>query len=118
MTYNVPEGSVRERTDETFYVVHGELECLDGGKMFTASASDVVFLPRGTVHRLRNPGIQPARLVFIYTPGGVESVFAEGGDEPQPGVGVKLFDPPMSSVIYRSARPVPAGQDNHGEASA
>jgi choline dehydrogenase-like flavoprotein len=32
------------------------------------------------------------------------------------GVGANLFDHPMSGVVYRSARPVPAGQNNHGEA--
>jgi mannose-6-phosphate isomerase-like protein (cupin superfamily) len=88
-----PPPHVHERTDETFYVVHGELEFLDGDKVFTALAGDAVFLPRGTVHRFRNPGIQPARLVFIYTPGGVEGVFAEGGDEPQPGVQVQPRGP-------------------------
>jgi choline dehydrogenase len=33
-----------------------------------------------------------------------------------PGVGAGLFDHPMSGIVYRSARPVPAGQNNHGEA--
>jgi choline dehydrogenase len=33
-----------------------------------------------------------------------------------PGVGAGLFDHPMSGLVYRSARPVPAGQANHGEA--
>jgi choline dehydrogenase-like flavoprotein len=32
-----------------------------------------------------------------------------------PGVGANLFDHPMSGVVYSSARPVPAGQNNHGE---
>jgi choline dehydrogenase len=32
------------------------------------------------------------------------------------GVGANLFDHPMSGVVYRSAQPVPAGQNNHGEA--
>jgi choline dehydrogenase len=33
-----------------------------------------------------------------------------------PGVGANLFDHPMSGVVYRSAQPLPAGQNNHGEA--
>jgi choline dehydrogenase len=33
-----------------------------------------------------------------------------------PGVGANLFDHPMSGVVYRAAQPVPAGQNNHGEA--
>jgi mannose-6-phosphate isomerase-like protein (cupin superfamily) len=88
-----PAPHIHERTDETFYVVNGELEFLDGDKTFTASAGDVVFLPRGNVHRFHNPGVQPARLVFIYTPGGAEGLFVEGGDEPQPGVQVQPWGP-------------------------
>jgi choline dehydrogenase len=33
-----------------------------------------------------------------------------------PGVGANLFDHPISGVVYRSIRPVPPGQNNHGEA--
>jgi choline dehydrogenase len=33
-----------------------------------------------------------------------------------PGVGANLFDHPVSDVVYRSARPVPAGRNNHGDA--
>jgi choline dehydrogenase-like flavoprotein len=32
-----------------------------------------------------------------------------------PGAGANLFDHPMSGVVYRSAQPVPAGHNNHGE---
>ena len=88
-----PAPHIHDRTDETFYVVDGELEFLDGDKTFTASAGDVVFLPRGNVDRFHNPGIQPARLVFIYTPGGAEGLFVEGGDEPRPGVQVQPWGP-------------------------
>ena len=58
-----------ERTNETFYVVGGVLEFLNGDQTFTAAAGDVVFLPRGNVPRFHNPGIQPAKIVFMYTPG-------------------------------------------------
>jgi quercetin dioxygenase-like cupin family protein len=75
-----------ERTDETFYLIDGELEFLRGDSTFTASAGDAVFLPRGVLHRFCNPGIRPAKLLFIYTPGGAEGLFVEGGDEPVPGV--------------------------------
>ncbi|TCN40079.1 cupin domain [Kribbella orskensis] len=61
-----PPPHIHERTDETFYMVNGELEFLSGDETFTASSGDVVFLPRGNVHRFHNPGIRPATLVFIY----------------------------------------------------
>jgi hypothetical protein len=35
--------------------------------------------------------IQPAKLVLIYTPGGAEGMFVEGGDKPQPGVQVQRW---------------------------
>ena len=88
-----PAPHVHERTDETFYLVQGELEFRSGDKTFTASGGDVVFLPRGIVHGFHNAGIQPAKLVFIYTPGGAEGLFVEGGDEPQPGVQVQPWGP-------------------------
>jgi choline dehydrogenase len=33
-----------------------------------------------------------------------------------PGVGENLHDHPITNIIYRSARPIPAGTNNHGEA--
>ena len=33
-----------------------------------------------------------------------------------PGVGSNLHDHPITNVVYRSARPVPAARNNHGEA--
>jgi mannose-6-phosphate isomerase-like protein (cupin superfamily) len=88
-----PPPDVHERTDETFYVVNGELEFLDGHRRFTASTGAVVFLPRGNVHRFYNPGIQLAKLGFIYTPCGAEGMFVEGGDKPEPGVQVQPWGP-------------------------
>lgn len=32
----------------------------------------------GMTHRFHNPGIQPAKMVFICTPGGPESLFHRG----------------------------------------
>ena len=72
-----PVPHVHPGTDETFYLIAGELEFLQGNQVFTAAAGDVVFIPRGMTHRFTNPGIQPARMIFIYTPGGAEGLFTE-----------------------------------------
>jgi len=88
-----PAPHVHAATDETFYLVGGELEFLDGDRVFIARTGDVVHIPRGTVHRFVNPGIQPAKLLFVYTPGGAEGLFVEGGDEPLPGVQVQPWGP-------------------------
>ncbi|QIQ01932.1 cupin domain-containing protein [Streptomyces liangshanensis] len=88
-----PAPHVHAATDETFYLISGELEFLDGDRVFTARTGDVVHLPRGTVHRFTNAGIQPAKLLFVFTPGGAEGLFVEGGDPPLPGVQVQPWGP-------------------------
>lgn len=88
-----PVPHVHHSTDETFYLISGELEFLQGDRVLTAGTGDVVFCPRGITHRFHNPGIQPARMIFIYTPGGPEGLFIEAGDEPQPGVQVQPWGP-------------------------
>jgi mannose-6-phosphate isomerase-like protein (cupin superfamily) len=88
-----PVPHVHPRTDETFYMISGELEFLQGDKTLTAGPGDLVYIPRGLTHRFHNPGIQPARMIFTYTPGGAEGLFIEVGDQPQPGVQVQPWGP-------------------------
>ncbi|MFE5028316.1 cupin domain-containing protein [Streptomyces sp. NPDC056656] len=88
-----PAPHVHVHTDETLYLVSGELEFLDGDREFTARTGDLVFCPRGNTHRFTNTGLHPAKLVFMYTPGGAEGLFVEGGDEPRPGVQVQPWGP-------------------------
>jgi quercetin dioxygenase-like cupin family protein len=87
-----PIAHAHTRTDEAFYVLSGELEILDGARTFTAGTGDFVFIPRGIRHRFKNTGVHSARLLFLFTPGGEESVF-KYGDEAQPG-----HPPPAWSV--------------------
>jgi quercetin dioxygenase-like cupin family protein len=60
--------------DETFYLLAG----------------DLVHIPRGTRHRFRNLGKHTARMIFLFTPGGVEQAFldhaleARDGEKPPP----------------------------------
>jgi glyoxylate utilization-related uncharacterized protein len=72
--------------------VSGELELLTSDRIFTACSGDFIFVPRGNRHRFRNTGLHTAKLLFMYTPGGVEELFVEGGDEPQPGVAPPAWD--------------------------
>jgi quercetin dioxygenase-like cupin family protein len=98
MEATVPPGGgpvphIHPKTDETFYLIAGELEFLQGDRVITAKAGDLVFCPRGITHRFTNTGIQPARMVFVYTPGGPEGLFIEVGDEPVPGTQVQPWGP-------------------------
>ncbi|MGW7352130.1 cupin domain-containing protein [Streptomyces sp. NPDC054784] len=88
-----PGPHVHPYADETFYLVSGELEFLDGDRVFTAGPGDAVHIPRGTVHRFLNRGVHTAKLLFCYTPGGGEGLFAEGGDAPRAGEQAPLWGP-------------------------
>lgn len=95
---SVPPGSgpvahTHADQDETFYMQSGKLEFLDGDKLFTAGPGDIVFIPRTIRHRFKNVGLHTAKMLFIYTPGGSEGLFVEGGDEPEPGVQVQAWGP-------------------------
>jgi choline dehydrogenase len=81
-----------------------------GTDVFSTGCSGEVVLTAGTVgsaQLLLTSGIGP--------PSHLRGVGVEVAAD-LPGVGANLFDHPMSGVVYRSAQPVPAGQNNHGEA--
>ncbi|MEN3615734.1 cupin domain-containing protein [Plantactinospora sp. ZYX-F-223] len=71
--------------DEAFYLLIGELEFLNGDETFVAGPGDFVFIPRGNRHRFKNISTQPAKMLFLFTPGGHEGTFIDIGDDPQPG---------------------------------
>lgn len=72
--------------DETVVILSGELTFRVEDRTFTAQSGATVFVPRGHLHRFVNTGIRPARMIFVYTPGGPEKLYVEGGEQPQPGV--------------------------------
>ena len=81
-----------------------------GAETFTAACQGEVVLAAGTVgtpQLLMLSGIGPrAHLREL----GIDVV------SDLPGVGRNLHDHPMSGIVYQSARPVPQGMNNHGEA--
>jgi quercetin dioxygenase-like cupin family protein len=79
--------------DETFSLLSGRLEFLDGDRTFVAGPGDLVYVPRGSRHRFLNVGEQHATMLFMFTPGGPEGLFIEGGDEPVPGAQVQPWGP-------------------------
>ena len=70
----------------------GPLEFLDGDRTFTARSGDFIFVSRGHRHRFTNTGLHTTKLLFMFTPGGVEELFFKSGDEPQPGVATPAWD--------------------------
>lgn len=73
------------REDEAFYLLDGVLEVTAGEKTTVVRTGDFVYLPRGTAHWFRNPGVNAARALILATPGGFEEFFTEAGIPARPG---------------------------------
>ncbi|GAA4578968.1 hypothetical protein GCM10023194_03320 [Planotetraspora phitsanulokensis] len=93
-----PEAHVHNDHDETFFLMSGELEFLDGGDTFTARAGDFIHVPRGTRHRFKNNGLHAVKMIFLFTPGGPDEGFIDLFPKAVPG---ELPGPPTEEQIER-----------------
>jgi mannose-6-phosphate isomerase-like protein (cupin superfamily) len=59
-------------------VIGGRLGVRCGDVEAVLEAGDVFFLPRGVPHSLWNDGDEPARVLDVYSPPGIEAIFATG----------------------------------------
>jgi len=70
---------------ESFYVLEGELTFRvehDGTvRELVARAGDSVSIPEGVGHAFTTTSAEPARYLIASTPAGIESFFADAGDE-------------------------------------
>ena len=67
-----------DAADEQFYVLDGEVQMRVGEATFQATTGDVIFIPRGTPHRI-NTGPTPARVLATFVPVGIEREFRDVG---------------------------------------
>jgi quercetin dioxygenase-like cupin family protein len=93
--------------DEAWYVLEGRLRFRLDADMRIAPAGSFVFVPRGTQHCFQNVGDEPARLLVMFTPAGMEGFFARfaslSDDEDVPEafrslgreVGMDVVGPPL-----------------------
>jgi uncharacterized cupin superfamily protein len=63
--------------DETFYLQEGTLTVQVGGKTMTASAGDVVCLPREVANSFQNTGNVDAKFLVVASPAGFQKFFEE-----------------------------------------
>jgi quercetin dioxygenase-like cupin family protein len=61
--------------DEAWYVIAGTLRFRLGDTHAEAPAGSFVFVPRGTPHAFTNAGEDPARILVLFTPSGMERFF-------------------------------------------
>ncbi len=74
-----PPLHVHEKESETYYVLEGQFEFVCGQEQVSGGAGTFVFAPRGLPHRYKNIGKTPGRILFGFTPGGIEAFFTELG---------------------------------------
>jgi uncharacterized cupin superfamily protein len=68
---------VHDKEDAISYVLEGRLTFQVGDEISTASAGDVVHLPRAVRHTFWNAGSASARALDIVMPGGLENYYEE-----------------------------------------
>ena len=94
--------------DEAWYVLEGELRFRLDADTASAPAGSFVFVPRGTRHCFQNIGEQPAKVLVLFTPAGMERFFDRFAAQP-PGpvdprafasigseVGMQVLGPPLA----------------------
>ena len=65
-----PPPHIHHVEDETFHMLEGSFTFQAGGQRINAKPGDLIHIPRGTVHSLKNEGTVRARAVIIISPAG------------------------------------------------
>lgn len=78
-----PPLHVHEKENETYYVLEGRFEFICDEDRVEGGPGTFVFAPRGYPHAYKNVGDTPGRLIFGFTPGGIEAFFTELGNQPE-----------------------------------
>lgn len=75
-----PLPHIHRNHEESFYVLEGQLTMRIGPRTITAPAGSFLVVPRGVVHQPSNPGAQPARVLLIFSPAGMDGFFLEAAE--------------------------------------
>jgi len=72
-----PPLHIHHREEESLYLLEGILDITLGKKKVKAATGDFVQIPRGTVHAFLNAGNTTARMLFFFSPAGMDKYFEE-----------------------------------------
>jgi mannose-6-phosphate isomerase-like protein (cupin superfamily) len=72
------------REDEYTFVLQGRIGAVLGGEEVVAEEGDLVFKPRDQWHTFWNPSDEPARVLELISPAGLEQFFRWLMDHPEP----------------------------------
>jgi cupin domain len=86
-----PPPHIHHREDESFYVLRGQIDVFDSGRTIRATTGSFVHIPKGTIHAFKNVGKEPARMLVLVTPAGLDKFFEEMGE-----IGTDASSPPAS----------------------
>ena len=74
-----PEGGppfhIQTREEEAFYILEGELSFYGDDGEIVAGPGTYLNIPKGAKHRFRNNGSETAKMLFFFTPAGIEGLF-------------------------------------------
>jgi quercetin dioxygenase-like cupin family protein len=79
--------------EETFVLLDGRMTFTVAGRTYDAAAGTVLLVPRDAPHSYRNVGDGPARMLFMYSPPGMEGMFPELGAPGRRGAIPPPLDP-------------------------
>src|SRR5690349_11284532 len=91
-----PPLHIHHREDEILQILDGSVRVVCGDADVVAGAGALAFLPRGVAHTFRVIGDEPARMLAIFTPGGVEAMFVDAG---VPADAARLPDAHASAAV-------------------
>jgi quercetin dioxygenase-like cupin family protein len=87
---------IHRREDEWFYVLDGKVSLQVENQTINGTSGTLVFGPRDHVHSFGNFGTEPATMLAVWTPSGIEELFREIGDPVTP---TDPFTPPEISNV-------------------
>ncbi len=83
-----PEGGppfhIQTREEEAFYILEGELSFYGDDGEVVAGPGTYLNIPKGAKHRFRNNSDETAKMLFFFTPAGIEGLFDEFGETADP----------------------------------
>ena len=89
---NNPAASAKAQS-ETFIMLDGEVSFRIGDDVHEATGGTTIFVPKGVVHSFHNTGKSIAKMLFMYSPAGMDGMFAEIGSPGTRGVQAPPLDP-------------------------
>ena len=89
-----PPPHAHQGEEETFFLLKGHMVFTVGGETYHAHPGSAIYVPRNVAHSYQNVGEGPAKMLFMYSPAGMEGMFPEIGKPGSRGV----VGPPLSQA--------------------